>query len=115
MERNSTAFFIANENDWLPVGEGVKRQVTGYDKKLMMVKVAFEKGAVGPVHQHFHSQATLVISGKFEVSVNGQTKILHAGDTFFAHSTIFHGVVCLEKGMLVDAFSPLREEFIVNN
>lgn len=112
MNIQSEAFFAESENEWEVVGEGVKRQVTGYNTTLMMVKVAFEKGSIGAVHQHFHSQASFVASGKFEVVVNGVTKVLEAGDTFFAVPNVLHGVVCLEAGMLVDAFSPIREDFL---
>jgi quercetin dioxygenase-like cupin family protein len=27
-----------------------------YDDNLMMVKVAFEKGGIGALHSHFHTQ-----------------------------------------------------------
>ena len=112
MNIQSGAFFIESENEWETVGEGVKRQITGYNTTLMMVKVVFETGSVGAVHQHFHSQASFVASGKFEVVVNGVTQILQAGDTFFAVPNVLHGVVCLESGMLIDAFSPIREDFL---
>ena len=38
----------------------------------MMVKVQFEKGAVGTMHEHHHSQATYVVSGKFELTIGEQ-------------------------------------------
>jgi len=112
MNIQSDAFFIESENEWETVGEGVKRQITGYNTSLMMVKVAFETGSVGAIHQHYHSQASFVASGKFEVQVNDVTKVLQAGDTFFAMPNLLHGVVCLEAGMLIDAFSPIREDFL---
>ena len=39
----------------------------GYDGQIMLVKVLFEKGAVGQPHEHFHSQSTYIVSGVFEV------------------------------------------------
>ena len=46
-----------------PAGKGVTRQVMGYDGQVMMVKVKFEKGAVGTLHTHYHTQTTYVASG----------------------------------------------------
>lgn len=112
MNLQSGTFFIESENEWEVVGDGVKRQISGYNTTLMMVKVAFEKGSIGVVHQHYHSQASFVASGSFEVVVDGVTKVLKAGDTFFAIPNVLHGVVCLEAGMLIDAFSPVREDFL---
>jgi quercetin dioxygenase-like cupin family protein len=38
--------------------------------------------------------------------------MLRAGDSFYAPSNVWHGVVCEEAGKLVDAFSPMREDFV---
>jgi quercetin dioxygenase-like cupin family protein len=104
--------FFDGSSDWEDLGAGVSRQFVGYNSQIMMVIVKFEKEAVGAVHQHFHSQITYVASGRFEVTVDGETKILKTGDGFFAQPNIFHGVKCLEKGELIDAFAPFREDFI---
>lgn len=84
----------------------------GYDGQLMLVKVKFEAGAIGYQHEHYHSQASYVVSGKFEVSISGEKKILEAGDGFYIEPDALHGAVCLEAGVLIDTFSPMRETFI---
>lgn len=66
MKTCSDAFQFEKELDWEKPAPGIRRQIMGYDGQLMMVKVEFEKGAVGSMHQHYHSQATYVASGKFE-------------------------------------------------
>ena len=53
-----------------------------------------------------------VASGQFEVEVGGVKKILNQGETFFAASNVWHGVICLEEGVLMDTFSPMRKDFI---
>ena len=53
MKRTGSATFIfGKETPWEDLGDGVKRQILGYDGQLMMVKVQFEKGGVGKVHSH---------------------------------------------------------------
>ncbi|MGH1517609.1 cupin domain-containing protein [Chryseobacterium sp. JK1] len=104
--------FFDGNSDWEDLGNGVSRQFVGYNSQVMMVIVRFEKDAVGALHQHFHSQITYVASGKFEVTVDEETKILQEGDGFFAQPNIFHGVKCLEEGKLIDSFTPFREDFI---
>ncbi|WP_426478953.1 cupin domain-containing protein [Chryseobacterium sp. CBSDS_008] len=112
MDFKKEAFFDGN-SAWEDLGNGISRQFVGYNSQVMMVIVKFEKDAVGALHQHFHSQITYVASGKFEVTVDGKTKILQQGDGFFAQPAIFHGVRCLEEGKLIDAFTPLREDFLI--
>lgn len=105
-------FFKETEAEWEPAGEGISRQITGYNTQLMVVKVNFERGAVGYVHDHFHSQGTVVASGKFKITIDGKTEILETGDGFFVPPNAKHGAECLEPGMLIDVFSPVREDFL---
>jgi quercetin dioxygenase-like cupin family protein len=105
-------FVMDNQIEWETVAPGVKRKIMAYDESLMVVKVAFEKGGVGSLHQHPHIQITNVESGSFEVEIAGEKKVLNAGDVFFIPTNVWHGAVCLEEGVLIDTFSPMREDFI---
>ena len=105
--------FIKNDDmPWEKVDIGVRRKIMAYDEKLMVVKVEFEKGGVGSLHQHYHSQITHIESGIFEVEINKKKKILKKGDAFYIPPNLIHGAVCIEKGVLIDIFSPMREDFI---
>jgi quercetin dioxygenase-like cupin family protein len=110
---HQTKVFIEDKDlDWTEVGPGVKRKIMAYDEKLMLVKVAFEKGGVGTLHRHHHSQITHVESGVFEVEIDGEKKVLKAGDAYIIPTNLWHGCVCLESGVLIDTFSPMREDFV---
>lgn len=109
---NTTAFFLAKKNDWEQVSEGISRQITGYNDNIMMVKVKFDKGAIGTPHQHPHTQSSYVVSGVFDITIDGHKQRLEAGDTFLANPNLIHGAVCIEAGILLDVFNPLREDFI---
>ncbi len=112
MKTCSERFQIGNEMKWETPDPGIRRQIMGYDGQLMMVKVVFEKGAVGTVHTHYHSQATYVASGKFELTIGGEKRILTTGDGYYVAPDEPHGCVCLEAGTLIDTFSPMRADFL---
>ena len=105
-------FQIDSETLWEDLGDGVSRKICAYDDKIMLVKVKFEVGAIGPLHEHYHSQVTYVDSGIFEVSIDGNKQLLKAGDSFYAPPYKVHGVLCLEAGILIDVFSPMRADFL---
>ncbi len=108
-----SAVFVADQDSaWTDLGGGIRRKVLGYDASVMLVRVAFEKGAVGTQHQHPHIQCSLVASGSFEATVGGVTRVLKAGDSFIVPTNVVHGVVALEAGELVDSFTPMRDDFI---
>jgi quercetin dioxygenase-like cupin family protein len=105
-------FQFENNIPWEDAGNGVQRQVFGYDERVMLVKARFEKGGIGAMHSHPHSQVTYVESGVFEMTIGTETKIIRKGDGYYVPPDILHGCTCLEAGMLVDAFSPMREDLL---
>jgi len=111
-EPSNGAYIFSEDIPWQSVDPGVERKILGYDGSLMMVCVRFERGAVGSLHRHVHCQVTFVQSGRFEVSIDGETRTLATGDCFFVRPEFEHGVVALEAGILVDVFTPMREDFL---
>lgn len=107
-----TSFVKSTDVAMEKLQEGMDRQILGYLSDLMLVRVEFKKGAIGYTHKHPHVQVTYVESGRFEVQLGEDKKILTAGDAFVIDSDIEHGAVCLEDGVLIDTFSPMREDFI---
>ncbi len=93
-------------------GAGVTRQVLGHDSELMMVRVAFEKGAVGYEHSHPHRQVTFVESGQFDFTVDGVTTRVAPGDSVFVSPGLLHGTTAVEAGSLIDVFAPARVDFL---
>lgn len=113
MKPNTSLNFIKNQSlEWQYVSPGLSRKIMAFDDSLMLVQVKFEKGAIGALHQHVHVQISHVFSGVFEVEIEGEKQILQAGDSFFVPSNLWHGVVCIEEGILIDSFSPMREDFV---
>ncbi len=94
--------------------EGISRQILGHNDELMLVKVMFEAGSIGYEHKHVHSQVTYIISGVFDVTIDGVTKRQSAGDSSYMPPNVMHGSVCIEAGAILDTFSPIREDFFDN-
>lgn len=110
----SKEFLLGSELPWEEVGPGLKRQIMGFDGKIMMVKVKFDAGGVGQMHEHHHSQVTYVESGEFEMTIGDEVKTLKGGDSFYIPPHVMHGCVCTKGGILLDVFSPHREDFLAD-
>jgi quercetin dioxygenase-like cupin family protein len=98
--------------DWVQVEPKIRRKIMSYNKDIMLVKVAFEAGGIGTLHHHPHLQMSYVASGAFEITISGEAKIPRGGDVYFVPSDAIHGAVCLEEGVLIDIFSPMRADFV---
>ncbi len=105
---------------WVPYGEtqpeaagpGVVRRILAYTGGLMCVENTFEKGAQGALHSHPHTQITYVVRGVFSFTIDGETRTVRQGDTLLKEDGVEHGCTCLEAGVLLDIFTPMREDFV---
>jgi len=109
---NNGPFVRAAEIGWDKMSEGVRRQVLGHGTDLMIVRVEFDSGGVGAMHHHPHRQASYVASGRFSVTVGEEVTELGVGDCFYPPANMPHGVTALEGGVLIDVFTPVREDFL---
>ncbi len=97
MEKKSDTYQIASDIQWEYAGDGIVRQIMAYDEHLMMVKVKFNQGAIGTLHQHPHTQSTYVASGCFEVTIGEEKKVLRAGDGYYVAPNLPHGCVWISE------------------
>jgi quercetin dioxygenase-like cupin family protein len=97
---------------WEDRGGGVRRKVMAYGDSLMAVYVEFKRGAIGASHRHPHVQITYIQSGSFTVHIGGETRVLRGGDFYYIPADVEHGVEALEDSVLVDVFTPMREDFV---
>jgi len=111
-EKNRIWNFASDIDDIILNDGDVIRRILAYSDELMVVENVFKEGAVGAIHSHSHTQITYVVSGEFEFDIAGEKKKVCAGDSMLKKDGIEHGCVCLKEGVLLDIFTPMREDFI---
>ena len=115
MTYESPCYKLSDQLQAEHVKPGLTRQVMCYNDDIMLVKVIFGEEMVGQrpaPHSHPHSQSSYVLSGKFELHCGDTVQVLSAGDSFYAAPNIPHEAYCLEPGIIIDGFSPIREDFL---
>lgn len=107
-------FNINSEIELEVLKEGLSRKIVAYSDEIMMVEVNFTAGVeFGDLHAHpDHEQVTYVKSGKFKFTIGDETKVVGPGDTLYMKKDIPHGAECLESGVLLDTFTPMRADFL---
>ena len=103
---------IHRETEAIPLGGGTERRILSHNDSLMAVEVSFETGSEGAPHTHPHTQLSYVLSGCFRYRVEDESVVLKPGDSIVVPSGLVHGTVCLEKGVLLDVFTPRRDDFL---
>ncbi len=72
-----------------------------------------EAGAVLPEHSHPHEQVAHTFEGEFEISVEGDTRLLTAGTVAVIPGNAKHWGKAITECRIMDAFQPVREDYRV--
>lgn len=70
-----------------------------------------DPGAALPEHSHPHEQIANVIEGKFELTVDGESRVLEPGMIAVIPSDISHSGRAITACKLLDAFHPCRDDY----
>jgi quercetin dioxygenase-like cupin family protein len=103
--------------DWSKVpaehpAPGITRQMV-VGQNVMICRFTFEPYLVTPEHTHPHEQMTLVERGRVKFIISGEERIVTAGDVLHFPPHNRHGATMLdEEVVLIDIFSPIREDFL---
>jgi quercetin dioxygenase-like cupin family protein len=90
---------------------GLHRRTMAAGERVMVCEFFLERGTVVPMHSHMHEQCGYVLSGNITFTVEGQEHTLDVGDTYAIPGDVPHSAVANTDTVLVEVFSPPREEF----
>ena len=117
METTEQLHLQPQHTDWtsIPVEqleEGVERQMI-VGENMMICRLRFAPNIVTPAHDHPHEQMTLVERGRVLFTIGDEQRIAQAGDVLHFPLGTWHGATMLdEEVILMDIFSPIREDFL---
>jgi len=90
-----------------------RRMIVG--TKEMLVRWEFTKGAVAARHSHPHEQIVVMVKGKLRLLVGEEEKIIESDDIVVIPPNMPHEAHALEDTVVIDIFSPPREDFLAGN
>ncbi len=97
------------------IDEGIDRQMV-IGQNIMICRLRFDPFVVTPAHRHPHEQMTLVVKGRVNFILGTEERIVSAGDVLHFPSNHWHGATMLdEEVVLIDIFSPIREDFLTDD
>jgi quercetin dioxygenase-like cupin family protein len=106
--------------DWstIPVesiAEGIERQMV-VGENMMICRFRFAPFVATPEHDHPHEQMSIVERGRVRFFVEGVERIACPGDVLHFPPNCWHGATMMdEEVVLIDIFSPIREDFLNGN
>ena len=91
---------------------GVKLKTLTYGEKTLLAEFRNQKGAVLTEHSHPHEQIGYLISGRIAFTIDGKQYLAEPGDSWCIHGGVPHSAETLEDALVIEVFSPVREEFL---
>jgi quercetin dioxygenase-like cupin family protein len=87
------------------------RFVHGNSMTLSFVDI--QPGAILPEHSHPHEQITYLLEGELEMVIGGEKMLLTPGMVHVIPGNVPHSAVARTFVKVLDAFSPVREDYRV--
>ncbi len=79
--------------------------------KLTLAYWEVDPGAELPQHSHPHEQVANVLEGKFELTVDGESRVLEPGQVAVIPGGVPHSGKAITVCRLLDVFHPVREDY----
>ncbi len=108
-------FTKKSDTDYREMLDGVEMKTLTHGEKTLLAKFHLKKGAAIPIHGHIYEQTGFMISGKMRFTIGDEQFDCEPGDTWCIPGDVPHGVAVLEDSVVVEVFSPVREDYLPGN
>ena len=90
---------------------GVVRRTLATGDQMMIAHVTLDKDAVVPMHHHPHEQVGYVLEGQIQMTIDQEVYQFEVGDSYFIPGDVEHEATAVTDCVVLDVFSPPREEY----
>jgi quercetin dioxygenase-like cupin family protein len=90
----------------------ITRKTLVHGATMLMTEFRLEQGAVLPEHRHPHEQAGYLVAGRMDLTIDGETHAVSAGDSWCIPGDVEHSAVAHEDSLAIEVFSPVREDYL---
>lgn len=90
---------------------GVTRKNLVWGERMLLTQIIMRSGSVVAAHDHPYEQMGYCITGAIELQVGSEKRVCRAGTAWSIPSGAEHAAVALENSVLVEAFSPPRDDY----
>ena len=95
------SFFSDKDIDTVAVSNKLKRKFLAHGDGLSSSRLIAEAGAIIAERKNCYNEIDIVLSGRFEFTLAGDTAVLSEGDSIFIPRDTPYSFVCLEKGEII--------------
>ncbi|MCD4717224.1 MAG: cupin domain-containing protein [Desulfobacterales bacterium] len=105
-------FYKKSDEGYNEALEGIRRKTLVYGEKTLMCEFRLDKGKTLPMHSHPHEQSGYLVSGRINMIVEDEKFAVGPGEGWCIKGNVEHGAETLEDSVIVEVFSPVREDYL---
>ena len=95
--------------EWM--SETLGRQLI-HTETMTLARVTLLEGGSVPMHDHENEQIVTMLEGRVRFVADGEERVVEAGSSVPLPANVPHEVEALVDSVLLDVFSPRREDWI---
>ena len=104
---------------WNSIKEDAMNPLAGrralHAQNMTVARFRFDKGNKVAMHHHINDQVTMVQSGAVRMVCGEEEFVLKAGEFVHVAPDVPHGNEALEDTVIIEIFSPRREDWITGD
>lgn len=101
-----------NERPWIDIAPGIRRRTITSGTSMYQMMARLDAGSRMPEHKHPQEQIVHILEGRMRLIVSGVPHELKRGESFYLAGNVPHGVETIEETMVLDTFSPPRDDYL---
>ena len=82
-----------------------------HTEQMTFARLLLRRGALVPTHDHPNEQIATVVEGRLRFVVGEEERVVGVGETVVLPASVPHEVEALEDSVVLDVFSPAREDW----
>ena len=91
---------------------GIEQKTLVYGKRTLMTEFLLKKGSRLPKHSHPYEQTGYLVSGRIRLTIGEETFDVDPGDSWCVLGDVEHSAAVLEDSVIIEVFSPVREDYL---
>ena len=103
---------MQRENPTIEICPGITRRTVAHGETMYQMLATLATGSRMPEHSHPQEQIVHILKGRMRLIVSGVPHDLKQGDSYYLASNVPHGVETIEETMVLDTFSPPRDDYL---
>jgi quercetin dioxygenase-like cupin family protein len=105
-------FYKKNDSGYTEILPGIHIKTLVHGDKTLLSELHMQAGSRLPDHSHPHEQTGYLVSGRMHLIKGDEILEAEPGDSWCIPGNASHRAEILEDTIVIEVFSPVREEYL---